>query len=348
MLKKAFNYASLGALICGWAGMGLWAWDILATFAADDALAHARAPAQRAALERINNVPVRPVLDSYSLAHLHVAPLAPPCPPSPAALSDRALCAWLTFDERRMRDTGNRYGPLSPRMQDHFAHMKNYTPDAAFQAWDEERFNRALSAIVNNPFISANYLRVTQQRDYKNTAQAIEQATLKQNLLQETADVIRAAYGLRPVPVALVRMSNGVGGSYLPVAPSIMINYDIQTGLTDSFAAMLETLSHEVRHSIDADFAALLASGEMERTDVRAGHAAAILLNFKEYIAHNDASHVPSGHFFRDSYRLQYIERHAYEYGKSFAARLIDALYCDRPARTHLCMLYKAQQRLSL
>ena len=346
MLKKAFNYASLGALALGWAGMTLWAWDLLQPHLTDDALAHKGGPAQYMAEQRANSVPVRPLLDSYNLSRLRVAPLTPPCPPAPA--SGGFLCDWIAFDERRMNEPENDYSPHAPQAQAHFEFTKNYTPDAAFRAWDEQRFRAAISAIVADPFISKTYLHVVEQADYTDTAHAVNQSDLKQLLLQKTADLIRAAYDLPPIPVVLMKLGrySGINGSYQPTAPFILINYDIHQALTNSYAAMLGTLSHEVRHSIDADFAAQLMSGKMARTDVRAGHAAAMALNFKEYISHRDSRMVDSGHFFYDSYRLQYIERYAFEYGNALASRLIGELYCDTPARAHLCVLYKAQQHL--
>lgn len=324
--------------------MAFWTWDLLQPHLADDALAHARSPAQLVALQRADTVPIRPILGSHNLSRLRVAPLAPPC--LLTAANDTTLCDWIAFDERRMDSGDNRYGPYTRRAQAHFEFSKTYTPDAAFRAWDEQRFSTAISAIVADPFISKTYMRVVEQADYTDASDALDQGDLKQLLLQRTADLVRAAYDLPPIPVVLMKLDSysGINGSYQPTAPFILINYNIHNGLTTSYAAMLDTLSHEVRHSIDADFAAELISGRMARTDIRAGHAAAMVLNFKEYISHRDSNMIDSGHFFYDAYRLQYIERYAFQYGNNFTQRLIGALYCDAPARAHLCLLYKARQ----
>lgn len=262
-----------------------------------------------------------------ALAPVPVSALAPPCAPPPVA--DPLLCDWVAFDDRR------RSANVMPdATQQHFEHMRSYTPPPSFQAWDEARTAAAIDAIATDPLILKYAGQVKKQSRYNDHDEAAQQADIRQKLLQRTADLLRAAYDLPPIPVTLERLDGdmrySIAGFYMPHAPKIVINYEIQAGITDSYVEMLDTILHEARHSIAADMAYMLLNGEIDRDDVRAPFAAAILLNSKEYISSDRADHVDTGFtIFGNAYSLQYSERDAFAYGRAVTARLTARMNCQ-------------------
>lgn len=335
MLKKLFNTVVLGApalasvTLVGYLGYQLT--EMARDLHTNPRLAYAYSDADLAARRKIVLAPARRELSPFALAAVDVGALAPDCTNPRVVAADPALCDWLAYDQKRIA-RGGLYGAFTRDAQAHFEHMAAYTPPASYLEWDRERAAAAADAIAADPFIRENYLRLKKQNRYENITEARAQYTLKQELAQRTVDILREAYGLPSVPV-LLQFFPGVPpevqGYFIPEKPHILINYNIQTGLTGTYDAMLGTLLHEGRHSIDNDYAYMLLRGEMNRDDVRAPHAAAILLNTKEYISHSDADFIDSGiTLLENAYSLQYKERTAFDFGAAMSASVTGRLYC--------------------
>lgn len=324
MLKRAFSIAALVGLNGSVLLTGI---ELGRTLLADEIVAHIHPGMPEAPRQ-----PARPEILARMLASVHIAALVPDCETTPQA--DPALCAWIAYDEQRIESAGKRppaYGPFTTAAQGNFEHMRAYAPPESYRLWDEERTAEAIDAIINDPQIIEYISLIKKQNRYQDQEEALFQAEIKQKLLQRTSDLLRAAYGLDPIPVALRRFDEDVrysaAGFYNPHSPSILINYEIMIGKTDSYVSMLSTILHETRHSIDSDFAYMLLTGQMEPDDVRAPHAAAMLLNSKEYISYDDAGMIQTG-LFENAYRLQYTERSAFAYGNEVAARIISDMFC--------------------
>ena len=335
MLKKLFNTVALGAstltsmTLVGYLGYQLV--ESVRDLHTDPRLAYALSDANLDTRRKIILTPMRRELSPFALADADVGALAPDCADTRVAATDPALCDWLAYDKERVA-RGGLYGAFTDEAQAHFEHMRAYTPPASYLAWDRERAAAAAHAIADDPFIRENYLRVKKQNRYEDSADAREQYTIKQQLAQRTVDILRESYGLPSIPVLLQHLPGTppeVRGYFFPTQPHIIINYNIQTGITDTYDAMLNTLLHEGRHSIDNDYAYMLLHGKMARNDVRTPHAAAILLNSKEYISSDDAYFIDAGiTLLENAYSLQYKERIAFDFGSTLAAAVTGRLYC--------------------
>jgi hypothetical protein len=345
MLKNLFNILSLGTSTACVAFLGYEVIELRRDLGTDPRLAYAESKAQLNARRAIILMPERDDLASYALSDVHVAAMAPDCTNKPPA--DPALCAWIAFDEGRIARRAP-YGAVTNDAQAHFEHMRDYQPPESYRAWERERARAAADAIAADPFIRDNFLRVKKQNRYTDLADAQEQSALKQNLAQRTLDLLREAYGLPPIPVTVHYIkgeSPSLRGYFVSEKPHIVINYNIESGLTGSYDAMLSTLMHEGRHSIDADYAHMLLTGKMAHDDVRAPHAAAILLNHKEYIFSRSADFIDPGFvLLENAYTLQYMERTAFTFGNAQAAAIVNRLYCKDVDMT--CVAAKTRRAL--
>lgn len=230
----------------------------------------------------------------------------------------KLLCEWAVADLDRRR-------PISRVFQE------AYNPPAAYAAWERERMEAAVETIASHPYIAETYNQWKPPAEYQDERDALDQHAIKQKTLQIMSDTIRGSFGLAPIPVRLFKFPKATEkntGEYNGATNEIEINYDPRWYTTVSFSHALETMTHEVKHSIDTDMAIMLATGVMPEDDIRAQHAAAIWLNERNY--------VPLSVDF-DGYEKQYAERIAFGF-ESYAALIDMKVHCQDNRDPLLCL----------
>lgn len=231
------------------------------------------------------------------------------------------ICAWAAFDSTN-KITGKRYEDTPALAMHHFSSFIGlYDPPPEYTAWENERLRAAHDAIESDAYIIAHRYKIKPQSDYKDIDDAREQAGMKSTLLQRTADHIRAAFDLPPIPVILYKIpiikgkfANTRGwqikAAYSPGTDLIEIDYEWGENSTDNWGQIINIIGEEVKHSIDAHMAYDLISGTMASDDFRAPHAAAVAINMSNYVV-GPAESMLKAQGIDNAHVRQYIERRA-------------------------------------
>lgn len=225
----------------------------------------------------------------------------------------------------------------------------HYKPSAAYRKWEADHMYQALATLQRDRRLLDNFNRWVMPRDYRSAAQAREQYNLRLEALQRVADTMRAAFGLSSQKVYIDALPSNmpVKGFYIgdPCSQEpfvrkgfIFVNYADAWGALDTPRNVIDTMAEEVKHSIDAAFAAAFKEGRLRPDHIAYEHAAMIALNERRYLSsHNyrlfGMTFWATGY---EDYENQYIEATAKQYRQPYTERLLKSIadYHKKGART--------------
>ena len=210
--------------------------------------------------------------------------------------------------------------------------MARFEPSTAFKDRDNTLMAGAIRAVLGSDAYRNASTRLVpvsqitaQNRD--------EQFHLRRNLMQFTADAIRQAYGLTPLPLYFDDFPAYADATAAVMIPAgyvqdmgdtalILVNY--LGASTNDIYKIIEFIAHEVRHANDYDDRRSLLNREFDKHDDRFTHISTIILNGNAQIPLCSAStyamrECPEQY---NWYRNQYIERSAFSFGEKFIQKL--------------------------
>lgn len=212
--------------------------------------------------------------------------------------------------------------------------LSGFQPAQDFLDAEDRIMDSAINTIIESPLYTFLKRKIVPARQI-NAENAHEQFNIRRNFIDYVTRTLRQAYGLSPVQTVLDNFPQALttAAAYAlsrPAHPDIetpralIFNYRVNE--MHDLSLMLNTVAHEVRHTLDFDMRDNARHHPVNMDDNRFQHIAVHRLNDNYYIplcSSTSAASLACPQQFQ-WYKNQYVERSAQDYARKFTNKFND------------------------